>query len=202
MAQLLMVNPRKRRKSPVKRRRTTTKAVARPAPRRRRRRAPARAKRVYRRNPIARGNNIVTQVKNSAIGAAGALGVDIAFAKLPIPDTMRSGMMAPAARGLVSLGIGMLVGKVMKNKRLGTQLAEGGITVALHDLMKSQITKVMPLNGFDDGLLGYPSDGLLGMDDLGLGRMFSDSDSASIFDDGLGYTGTGNVFDGGSNDFF
>lgn len=203
MAQLLMVNPRKRRKAPAKRRKTATKAVARPAPRRRRRAAPARSKRVYRRNPIARGNNIVTQVKNSAIGAAGALGVDIAFAKLPIPDAMRTGMMAPAARGLVSLGIGMAVGKVMKNKKLGTQLAEGGITVALHDLMKSQVTKVMPLGGYDDGLLGFPSDGLLGMEDLGLGRIFSDSGSSnSIFDEtGLGYTGAGNVFDSGGYDF-
>lgn len=197
MAQLLMVNPKRRRKAPAKRRKASaSKAVARPAPRRRRRAAAPAKRRTYRRNPIARGNNIVTQVKNSAIGAAGALGVDIAFAKLPIPDQFRTGMMAPAARGIVSLGIGMLVGKVAKNKRLGTQLAEGGITVALHDLMKSQVGKVMPLNGYDDGLMGFPSDGLLGMEDLGLGRMFDEGPAVDdIFSGGMGYTGAGNVFD-------
>jgi len=62
--------------------------------------------------------------------------------------------------------------------------------------MKSQVTKVMPLNGYDDGLLGFPSDGLLGMEDLGLGRMFGEGgDTPDVFNGGMGYTAAGNVFD-------
>lgn len=187
MAKLMMVNPRKRRTTrrrkaatPVRRRRRTTS----------RRKSPARR---YRRNPIARKTGVMTQVQNAAIGAAGAIGVDFAFAKLPIPANLKTGMLAPATKGAVSLGLGMVVSKVMKNKKLGTQIAEGGITVALHDLMKQQIGGAIGLSGVDDTLLGF-DDTLLGMEDLGLDAIY-DSGMGNIYDDSMGYAGAAPAFD-------
>jgi hypothetical protein len=80
-----------------------------------------------------------------------------------------------AAQGLVSIGLGMAVAKFGKNKRLGVQLAEGGLTIALHGVMKGALAKQMPaLAGYDDGLLG--NDGVLGYDDglLGYDDMLSE----------------------------
>lgn len=153
----MLVNPKKRRKA---KRKTASKGVA----VRRRRRASPVAKRKYRRNPSPR-NTIMNQVQNAAVGAAGAVAVDVAIAKLPIPANMKVGAMATATQGLVSIGIGMLTSNVMKNKKLGVQIAEGGLTVALHGLMKGAVAKAIPMAGIDNGLLGY-DDGLLAYDEM------------------------------------
>jgi hypothetical protein len=172
MAQLMLVNPRKRRKTAKKARRKTGIVS----------RASGLARRVsskvrrYRRNPIGGSvSSPTTQLKNAAIGAAGALAVDVVMSKLPLPANLSTGMGRTAAQGLVSIGLGMAVAKFGKNKRLGVQLAEGGLTIALHGVMKGALAKQMPaLAGYDDGLLG--NDGLLGYDDglLGYDDMLSE----------------------------
>lgn len=167
MAQLLLANPRKRRA-----RRATAKKAA---PARRRRRSVLATtttkvtRRRYKRNPSPRG--IMGQVQGAAVGAAGALAVDVAMAKLPIPANLRTGVMGSAMQGVVSIGLGMIVGK-FANKKLGTQIADGGLTVALHGAMKSAVGPSVGLAGYDDnGLLGWGDSGLLGYqsltDDLG-----------------------------------
>lgn len=167
MAQLLLANPRKRRakravakrKTPTRRRTvsavTTTKVT----------------RRRYKRNPSPR---LMQQVQGAAVGAAGALAVDVLMAKLPmIPANMKSGVMGSAMQGIISIGLGMAASK-FGNKKLGAQLADGGLTVALHGAMKSAAAPALGLNGFsDNGLLGFDS-GLLGfqtLDDDGMGFM-------------------------------
>lgn len=179
MAQLLLANPRKRRAK-----RTTAK---RKAPARRRTAVSVTSTKVtrrrYKRNPSPRG--IMGQVQGAAVGAAGALAVDVLMAKLPmIPATMKTGVMGSAVQGAVSIGLGMIVGK-FANKKLGTQIADGGLTVALHGAMKSAVGPSVGLSGYDDnGLLGFDS-GLLGF---------------QTFDnDGMGYINpapVGDILDG------
>lgn len=172
MANLMLVNPAKRRKTKKAKRRVSVarKSISRSTTKLVRRRK-------YRSNPIG-GSSIQTQLTNAAVGAAGALAVDIAMTKLPIPASMQTGVMRSAAQGLVSLGLGMLVAKVAKNRRLGTQLAEGGLTIALHGVMKGAAAKAVPgLAGIDDGLLGVDDElgnsllGYANYDDSSFGYM-------------------------------
>lgn len=175
MSTLMLVNPRKRRKTKARRRKTITHSKN---PIRRKRRSTSlsaaprhhRRRKSYRRNPISGGTGIVDQVKGAAVGALGAIAVDLAMSKLPIPATMKSGAMLHVAQGVVSLGLGMLVAKVGKNKKLGMQLAEGGLTVALYAAAKSAVGDKLGLAGYEDlgdDLLGFQDlgDDLLGMDD-------------------------------------
>jgi hypothetical protein len=163
MAKITVANPSRR---PSKRRTTKRKTTKRRSPSRgvavRKSSTPVRR----RRNPARRRSSIMQQVQTSAVGAGGALAVDIAMQKLPfIPENLRTGPMAAATKGAVSVGIGMLVGKFMKNKRLGEQLASGGMTVALYDAAKGMIGPSLGLGDYDSllglgdysELLGYQS---------------------------------------------
>lgn len=161
MAHVLLANPKRRRrahksvakKSAPRRRRSTSLTTTTKVTRRR-----------YRRNPAA--PRLMQQVQGAAVGAAGAFMVDVAMSKLPIPANMKTGAMAAATQGLVSIGLGMLVGK-FANKKLGMQIADGGLTVALHGALKSVAGPSVGLSGWGDaGLLGYGDSGLLGYQEL------------------------------------
>lgn len=184
MAELMLVNPHKRRKA---KRRTTSK-----------RRSPRRAissvtrktvTRRYRRNPI-RKSGIMDTAKTGAIGAIGALGVDIVMSKLPLPEQFTMGTMAPITKGLVGIGLGMAVAKFGKNKKLGTDIANGAVTVSLYNTMKTMVDPQLGLSGYDDGLLGW-DDGLLGFEDF-----------AESANSGMGYAGVEPVSPWGDEDEF
>lgn len=117
-------------------------------------------------------------VQKGAIGAAGALAVDVAMQRLPIPDNLKSGAMAPAVKGLVGIGLGMAVAKLGKNKQLGEQLADGAITVALYNAGREMIGPQIGLSAYDDGLLG------------------------TDFDDDLGYYSAAPTYDGGDMGYY
>lgn len=164
MAQLMLVNPARR---PSRRRKTVAKRrrVSRP------RRALAtvsstvrRTTRRYRRNPIKMGG-IGQKFVDGGIGAFGALAVDVAMAKLPIPAQLTANpMLAAATKGMLGVGIGMGVAKVLKKRKLGEQLAGGAVTISLYNALKGMVGPSIGLAG-DDGLLGY-DDGLLGYNDF------------------------------------
>ncbi len=162
MAEVMLVNPAKRRrtkrKTTKRRKNPTRKTVA-------RRSAPV-VQRRRRRNPTQ--PRIMTQITNAAVGAGGALAVDLAMANLPIPATFTATpMMRSATQGAVSLTIGMLIANFSRNKQFGRQIAEGGLTVALHGFAKGAIGPTMGLSGYGDGsLLGYGDGSLLGYEDL------------------------------------
>ena len=174
MAQLMLVNPRKRRrtttkrkttavarrKSPVRRRRT----VARPATRRVTRR---------RRNPIQR-KGIMNQVQPAFVAASGALALDLAWGFLPIPANLQMGPLRYLAKGAGAIGIGILAGNVV-NKKTAEQMATGALTVILHDAMR-EVTQTMvptvPLGYYSGGQpVGEYVNGLNGMNEYMPGNM-------------------------------
>ena len=177
--QLLLVNPRKRRAKRTTARRTARKTttkrrtrrapvvMANPAPRRRRSRLSAlrtrakRAVRKYRRNPAPRLslNAITNMAKDAALGAAGALVVDVAFgyAKGYLPASMQSpvnadGSINPmyfAAKGGLAVLAGVLGSKVTKH---AGHMAAGSLTVSAYEVMRSFVPMSVNLGG-----VGYVS---------------------------------------------
>jgi hypothetical protein len=159
------VMAKKRRRS--SKRKHARKAVAitvRANPRRRHRRHnPIRAhkRRHYRRNPS--GLNIGSFLKNtlmpSAVGAVGALGVNIVLGYLPIPDTMKTGPIGTLVKIAGAVGVGMIASKV-SNRRIGEQVTAGAVTVQLYQLMSGMLANAAPALAARAGLAGmdeYPS---------------------------------------------
>jgi hypothetical protein len=164
MGSLLLANPkrRKRRKSVTKR-----KSI-------RRRRNPVAkvTKRRRRVNPALKtvAKDMMGKVGDAAVGAGGAILMDMAVKRIPyLTPAMTSGYMGAATKGVVSLGIGMLVSKFLKMRRIGTQLAVGGMTVAFYDAGKVGLKQAgVNVSGMGDygSLLGnsYYNDQNSGMD--------------------------------------
>lgn len=181
--ELLLINPRKR-KTKTKARRAAPKSSGKPARRRTRRAAPVvvmtnpsprhrrsrlaaartrvrAVRRKYRRNPIAPGlsfNGILGMAKDAAIGAGGALAVDIAFGyvKGMLPANMQTpvatgGGLNPlyyVAKGGLAVAIGAFGRKLTKH---APALAAGSLTVQAYEVMRSMVP--MSIN------LGYASAG-------------------------------------------
>ena len=104
-------------------------------------RNPRRAhRRHYRRNPIegtATGFLSGTLVP-AAIGAMGAIGVDIAIGSLPLPASMKTGTMLTLTRIGGALGIGFLLGMIA-GEDAGAEAAAGGIIVTIYSVAKTYI---------------------------------------------------------------
>lgn len=142
----LASNPRRRRRS----------RVLGAAPVRRRRRRVSR----YRRNPVSmRSFNPRSLINDTiipaSIGAAGALGLDLAlgYGNPYLPDFLKSGVGLTAAKLGGAILIGMVAQKTM-GKRYGDQVTAGAVTVTMYDLIKSFIrTNVpgLPLSGYNMG---------------------------------------------------
>jgi len=122
----------------------------------------------------------------SAIGAAGALGLDILLGFAPLPAALKTGPMRPVIRIVGAVGIGLLAGMVT-NKRIGEQVGAGALTVVLYDTLKGFVQTNMPtlkLGEYDEE---YPS-----LEYLTPGSVVSDSDSMGEYItpmDGIGETG-------------
>lgn len=142
----LVASNRTRKAAPARRRRRTSRVAS----------AVATTKRVYRRtrtavarrtrravrnqSSLARGGfGVVNLLKQSGLGAIGALALDIAYSKLPIPASLQTGNMAALTKAAVTIGAGMLAGKVM-GKQMAHGAVVGALTVQLHDLLKGFAT--------------------------------------------------------------
>lgn len=132
-------NPRKRRS----RRRSSFKSNpmrsvtfhGRPASRRRFRRSG------FRRNPIGTRVGLRQMARDTlmpgVIGGVGAVGLDFLLQKLPLPAALQSRTMAPIVKFAGAIGLGLVVGMLTKNRRMGESVAAGGIAVTAYDLIKS-----------------------------------------------------------------
>ena len=167
------------RKATTARKTTTTTAK----PRRASRRASTVIK--YRRNPLpSRAKGIVAEnIKPAAIGAAGALALDVIVAKLPIPAALKTGPANYAARAVGAIALGMLAEKVGKLKHdTAVSLARGGLTVVLHDAGKAVMRAQFPslaLAAYEEELTDIA--GMMdGLDALGI----NDSDYSPVADMG------------------
>ena len=156
--QLMLINPRKRRgarkKAATKRgKRRAAKNMSAPVkhyypnPVRGRKR---RGLRSYKRNPIGgMAGTIFETMKEGAIGAAGAVAAKIVANFLPIPETFKSGRLAPLVQALIGAGTGLLVGKFISRK-IGTQVGVGAVTVALYSSIHGALAGKIPgLSGSD-----------------------------------------------------
>lgn len=175
MAQLMLINPAKR---PTKRRRKATRSPAqkaatrrmlaanrrtsRAAPKRRRRnpiaasavsRVTRRTRRARSRNPIGM-TGILGSITDAAIGAGGALAVDMAFNYLPLPANFKTGMAGTAAKAATAIALGTIGRKVLG--RTAGKMAAGALTVIAYDAMKGFV----PGAAATVAGLGYMSPGL------------------------------------------
>jgi len=151
MAQLMMVNPRKRsgrkRRTPAQVR-ATKKLVAsnrrqkNPATRRR---SPVRSvTRRYKRNPARNAQGIINQqLMPAATNASGALALDIIWGFLPIPVNIKAGPMKHIAKGAGAIALGM-VAKNVVNAATAKALSQGALTVVMHDAMREIAQRMMP----------------------------------------------------------
>lgn len=170
MAELMLINPRKRRRKVTAKRRGKRRKMSalqrkyfgkrkfnpravtmakKSSKRRRRYSVTAKKSRRYRRNP-ARGIgkfNIQSFSRNtlmpSAIGAAGALGLDVLIGFLPLPPALKTGPMRGVVRVVGAVALGIVAGMVVK-KETATNIAAGAITVTLYDLLKGAVQTAMP----------------------------------------------------------
>jgi len=197
MAHMLLVNPRKRRKT--RGRKKASKRVRRsraraPTRRRRsrkvvsrRRRNPIRMhRRRRRRNPLGLNfNSIKSQVMDSAIGAGGAVVLDIALGYLPVPASLKTGTAAPLVKGAAAIVMGMLASKVV-GSGVAHKMAGGALTVMLHGIIKRTAGTMLPsvqMGAWDDDGLSYYGSG---ENPAQIGEFLSDSNYGDNDGDPMG----------------
>jgi len=170
MAEMLLINPRKRstRKSNPKRRvmrrkpNPVTAMVRRkrnPLAAMRRRRNPLARMRTRRRNPIggAMMGNYMTQIREAVIGGAGALGMDLVYGQinsfLPaalkrVPGSIGAG---DAVKAVITVALGGLLSKPTRG--LSDKAARASLTIQAYDILKSFVPSSMTI--------GYASPALI-----------------------------------------
>jgi len=170
MAEMLLINPRKRgtRKSNPKRRvmrrkpNPVTAMVRRkrnPLAAMRRRRNPLARMRRRMRNPIGGGmmGNYMTQIREAVIGGAGALGMDLVYGQinsfLPaalkrVPGSIGAG---DAVKAVITVALGGLLSKPTRG--LSDKAAKASLTIQAYDIMKSFVPSSMTI--------GYASPALI-----------------------------------------
>lgn len=181
MAELMLVNPRrrKRRRNPV--RKMTAKQAKYFAPRKRKRRhsvarasvarSPRRVSRRRHRRSYRRATKSFAAAFSpkslmqgtlmpAAIGAAGAVGFDVLWAMAPIPATLKTGPASPLVKIGAAVAAGVLVSKFVSPK-VGSAIAAGAVLVTAYDVIKNTIranVPQLPLSEYVDGF-GYVSAG-------------------------------------------
>lgn len=170
--EILLVNPRRRRKSKKSRARRHTARRSRRVSRVRARRNPRARKRSFRRirarrNPVSLSvGGAMGTLKAGAFGAVGGILNDlvIGYGKSYLPAVLASGygLMATKLASAVLVGYGS--DKLMKGR--GKDFAVGAATVVLHEAFKAQIASMAPTlplgeyldtfgNNSNQSLLGY-----------------------------------------------
>lgn len=159
-----------------RRRRTATLLATNPAPVKHRRRRASSKRRSFRRSFAARrarlsGFNVGSFTRDtlfpSAVGAIGALGVDVAlgYANPFLPSFMTSGIGVPLTKIAGAVGIGMAAG-MLTNRRIGEQVMAGAITVVMYNWLRTHVQASLPnltLAG-----MGYAGPALAYPDNLGM----------------------------------
>lgn len=143
MAELMMINPVKKRKK-------------RAAPKRRARRS-SRRKMTLRRNPASRMSAkgiLNNSIMPAATAAVGAISLDVMFGYLPIPDTMKTGPARYLVKGAGAIGLGMLAQAVGLKASTARAMTAGALTVAFYEGGKEAIVNAVPDFAAKAGLSG------------------------------------------------
>jgi len=174
MAEMLLINPRKRgtrrasKRRVVRRKNPVTAMVRRkrnPLAAMRRRRNPMAAMvRRRRRNPIggAMMGGYMTQIREAVMGGAGALGMDLVYGQInnflpaALKRTPGSIGAGDAVKAVVTVALGGLLNKATRG--FSAKAAKASLTIQAYDIMKSFVPSTMAIGstGF-----GYASPALI-----------------------------------------
>lgn len=171
MAQLMLVNPKKRRRA---KKSTAKKRVS-----RRRRNPiagnPAKKRRRYsrrRRNPAGRAMSLNKMLQRSLMpsvtAASGAIGLDLLMGFAPIPDALKTGPMRHLVKGAGAIGLGWLASMFVKPD-MAQQFTTGALTVTIYSAGKEAINRFMPTIGARLGDVGYYETEMMGLGYAGAG---------------------------------
>lgn len=148
MNEILLVNPRRRRKGRKTRSRKRGRVRLKRSSARRRVRVRARR---YKRNPSGGGfslrsigGQVLPTVKSGALGAVGALANDalLGFGGKYLPDMLRTGYARHATKIASAVVVGAVGNMVARGK--GRDLAVGAATVAIHGLLREVVSTNFP----------------------------------------------------------
>jgi hypothetical protein len=173
MSEILLVNPRKRRRATKKRRVTRKRAVA-------RRRNPVRRKRSVRRrrrNPRVTARGVQAQLMTASTGALGALGLDIALAYIPLPAQFTGGMVGKVVKMAGAVALGVVAHQLGATAVNANRMAEGALTVQLHGIGKDLMMQFAPqiaLSAYMDEGMGYYGSGWNPGNENGLNSYLTD----------------------------
>jgi hypothetical protein len=155
MSEILLVNPRRRKKARKTRSRKRGRVRLKRTASRRRRVHRVKARR-YKRNPSSRGLSIkgaagsfLPIVKAGALGAVGALANDALVGQVVnigfVPAMLKSGYGKHGLKLVTAVGVGVVGDMVSRGK--GRDLAVGAATVAMHGFLKEIVTSNFPSVG-------------------------------------------------------
>jgi hypothetical protein len=154
-----------------KRRTSRRKSSARAAPssarrrtHRRRRSSPGGAiGRTFSRVTNSGVSGLLNSAAPAAVGAGAALAIDLAWGYVPIPDSLKTGPLAPVTRIAAAVAIGMLV-RAALGKKFGNEAMAGALTVTVFDIAKGYLKNNtnLPLSYYGGRVpaLSYNSRGL------------------------------------------
>lgn len=217
MSHVLLVNPRKRRAAKKKK----TYAAKAASPRRRKKAkakraapaifsnpSPARSKRrksgaaifsamkKRRKNPAMRMpslGGIKAQAITAATGAAGAIVVDTAFSKLPLPAMLKTGVGRHASKAALAVALGIVGKKVLPKHAAAASL--GALTVVMYSAGRDLLTRAGMGGQLGEYLGEYLAGDELAGDDLGE-YLAGDLDGIDGDMDALGYYNAALPLDG------
>lgn len=214
-AQLLLVNPRRKRRakraravnprrsrrtrarrSSARRRRTSVIVARRINPRRKHH-----ARRVHRarrrHNPRMLGGfsirGITSALVPAAIGGAGAVALDVGLSYLPasVPDFLKTGIGNKGLKIAGAIALGMIAGKVL-GRETGKAVGAGALTVVAYGIVRDlvkQVAPTLPLSGTDYQDFAYnPAPMLTGMGaymDNGVNQFQAAQMGAYMHNDGM-----------------
>lgn len=141
MAELMLINPRKRRRKKTAKRKTPVKRARRRTTARRVKRNPARRQATRTRGMQGIINN---QLIPAVTAGAGALSLDVIMGYLPLPAMFATGPVRYGVKGIGAILLGTLAGMVGVRKSTANQLAMGALTVTVHEAMKETMTRFAP----------------------------------------------------------
>lgn len=166
MSEVLLINPRSRRRkttrrktasrkrrAPARRRRSNPSRAVAPVRRRRTRSVARRVTRRRRRNPSPRG--IIGQMRPAVTGAVGAIATDLAYRFLPTPGplAMLKGNLAPITRIGVAFGAAW-VAKMFAGRKTANEMLNGALTVIAYGLANEHLLSRLPIVGVGEYISG------------------------------------------------
>jgi hypothetical protein len=158
MAEMLLINPRKR-KAARKARRATPIAKRRVMARRRKNPIAAVKRRVMRRrNPIGMGmaGGYMTAIREALMGGAGAVAMDLVFGQVNkfLPATLQKTAGTVGAGDAIKAVLTVFIGQALNKPTRGfsKKAAQASLTVQAHDIIRSFVPATMALGYYSPAM--------------------------------------------------